>query len=140
VASNTAQTSIPVQELCLLWLLGRKDIAEQIPHSNDIFAMYTLISCCIFLKRKIRKVWRVACFMALEFIVIRMVELAHEAVDVGRCITPNVRNEESNELWRDIVKHWAMNIDLCQDLPCKVNSSNIRQTHTFNLLHNLLSP
>lgn len=46
-----------------------------------------------------------------------MVELTHEAVDVRRCITPNVRNEESNELWRDIVKHWAVNIDLCQDLP-----------------------
>lgn len=70
------------------------------------------------------------CFTALEFIVIWMVELTHEAVDVGRCVTPYVRNEESNELWRDVVKHWAVNIDLCQDLPCKVNSSNIRQSNS----------
>lgn len=69
-------------------------------------------------------------FMALEFIVIWMVELTHEAVDVGRRVTPNVRNEESNELWRDVVKHWAVNIDLSQDLPCKVNSSNIRQSNS----------
>lgn len=44
--------------------------------------------------------------------VIRMVELTHEAIDVGGCITPNVGDEESNELWGNIVKHWAMNIDL----------------------------
>lgn len=57
------------------------------------------------------------CFTASELIVIRMVELTHEAVDVRRRITPNVRNEESNELWWDIVKHWAVNVDLSQDLP-----------------------
>lgn len=70
------------------------------------------------------------CFTVLEFIVIGMVELAHQAVDVGRCVTPDVRNEESNELRRDIVKHWAVNIDFCQDLPCEVNSSNISQSNS----------
>lgn len=70
------------------------------------------------------------CFTALELIVIRMVELTHEAVDVGRRVTPNVRNEESNELWWDVIKHWAVNVDLCQDLPCKENSSNIRQSNS----------
>lgn len=70
------------------------------------------------------------CFIVLEFIVIWMVELTHEAVDVGRCITPNVRNEESNELWRDVVKHWAVNIDFCQDLPCNMNSSSISQSNS----------
>lgn len=70
------------------------------------------------------------CFPVLEFIVIWMVELAHEAVDVGRCIAPNVRNEESNELRRDVVKHWAVHIDFCQDLPCEVNSSNISQSNS----------
>lgn len=64
------------------------------------------------------------CLTVLEFIVIWMVELTHEAVDVGRCVTPNVGNEESNELRRDVVKHWAVNIDFCQDLPCEVNNSN----------------
>lgn len=70
------------------------------------------------------------CFTVSEFIVIWMVELAHEAVDVGRGIAPYVRNEESNELRRDVVKHWAVNIDFCQDLPCEVNSSNISQSNS----------
>lgn len=55
--------------------------------------------------------------MVLEFVVIWVVEFTHEAVDIGRRVTPDVRNEESNELWRDVVKHWAVNIDLGQDLP-----------------------
>lgn len=69
-------------------------------------------------------------FTASEFIVIRVVELAHEAVDVGRRVTPDVGNEESNELWRDVVKHGAVNVDFCQDLPCEVNSSNISQSNS----------
>lgn len=48
--------------------------------------------------------------------VIRMIKLTHEAIDIGGCITPNVGNEESDELRWDIVKHRAVNIDLSQDL------------------------
>lgn len=117
MACNTAQGSIRLQELCLLLLWGRKDTVLSRSPQRPIFTLCTLIRCCIFPKIKMGKVWIVPCFLVLELIVIWMVELAHQAVDVGRRVTPNVGNEESNELWRDVVKHWAMNVDLCQDLP-----------------------
>lgn len=49
--------------------------------------------------------------------IIRMVEFTHQAVDVGRCIPTNVGDKQSNELWRDVVKHGAMDTDLLQDIP-----------------------
>ena len=48
-----------------------------------------------------------------------MVEFTHQAVDVGRCIPTNVGDKQSNELWRDVVKHGAMDTDLLQDVPWK---------------------
>lgn len=49
--------------------------------------------------------------------IIRMVQLTHQAVDVGRCIPTNVGDKEGNELWGNVVKHRAMNTDFLQDVP-----------------------
>ena len=51
--------------------------------------------------------------------IVRMVEFTHQAVDVRRCIPTNVGDKQSNELWRDVVKHGAMDTDLLQDVPWK---------------------
>ena len=50
-------------------------------------------------------------------VVIRVVELTHQTVDVGRSIPANVGDKEGNELWGDVVKHRAMNADFLQDVP-----------------------
>lgn len=45
-----------------------------------------------------------------------MVQLTHQAVDVGRCIPTDVGDKQGDEFWRDVVKHWAVNADLFQDI------------------------
>lgn len=51
--------------------------------------------------------------------VIRVVELAHQSVDVGGCVSTNVGDKESNELRGHVVKHRTVNADLLQNVPCK---------------------
>lgn len=54
-----------------------------------------------------------------EDMVIRVVELAHQSVDVGGCIPTNVGDKESNELRGHVVEHRTVNADLLQNVPCK---------------------
>lgn len=51
--------------------------------------------------------------------IVRMVELTHQAVDVGRCVPTNVGDKQCNELWGHVVKHRAVNADLLQNVPWK---------------------
>lgn len=51
-----------------------------------------------------------------ELVVLRVVQLAHQAVDVGRCISPDVGDEEGDELRGNIIKHGAVSVHLRQDL------------------------
>lgn len=44
--------------------------------------------------------------------VIGVVQLAHETIDVGRSVPSNIRNEEGDKFWRNIVKDWTVNINL----------------------------
>lgn len=52
-----------------------------------------------------------------EDVVIRMVELTHQAVDVGRGVPPDVGDEQGDELWGDVVKHGAVDADFLQNVP-----------------------
>lgn len=54
-----------------------------------------------------------------EDMVVRMVELAHQAVDVGRCIPTNVGDKEGNEVRGHVVKHRTVDTDLLQNVSCK---------------------
>lgn len=56
---------------------------------------------------------------ASEDMVIRVVELAHQPVDIGWRIPTNVGDKESNELGGHIVEHRTVNVDLLQNVPCK---------------------
>lgn len=51
--------------------------------------------------------------------ILRMVELTHQAVDIGRCVPTDVGDEEGDKLRGNVVKHRAVNTDLLQNVPCK---------------------
>lgn len=51
--------------------------------------------------------------------VIRMVELAHQAVDVGWRVPTNVGDKEGNEVGGHVVKHGTVDTDLLQNVSCK---------------------
>lgn len=45
-----------------------------------------------------------------------VVKFAHQPVDVGRRMTSNIRDEQCDELRRNVIKHWTVNIHLREDL------------------------
>lgn len=51
-----------------------------------------------------------------EDVVIRMIELAHQAVDVGWCVPANVGDKEGNEVGGHVVKHRTVDADLLQNV------------------------
>lgn len=52
-----------------------------------------------------------------EDVVVGMVELTHQAVDVGRGVPADVGDEQGNELGGHVVKHRAMDTDFLQNVP-----------------------
>lgn len=56
------------------------------------------------------------CLVYLELVVLGVVQLAHQAVDVGRSISTDVGDEECDEFRGDVIKHGTVSIHLRQDL------------------------
>lgn len=52
----------------------------------------------------------------LELMVLRVVQLTHQAVDVGWRVSSDVGDEECDELWGNVIKHGAVSVHLRQDL------------------------
>lgn len=52
----------------------------------------------------------------LKFMIFWVVKFAHQPIDVRRCVTSDISDEQCDELRRNIVKHWAVNIHLREDL------------------------
>lgn len=57
-----------------------------------------------------------------EDMVIRVVELARQAVDVGRRVPTDVGDEEGNEVGGHVVKHRTVDTDLLQNVSCKTTT------------------
>lgn len=52
----------------------------------------------------------------LKFMIFWVVKFAHQPVDVRRRMTSNIRDEQCDELRRNVIKHWTVNIHLREDL------------------------
>lgn len=56
-------------------------------------------------------------FIRSQLVVLRVVQLAHQPVDVGRRVAADVGDEQRDELGWDVVEHGAVHVHLGQNLP-----------------------
>lgn len=68
----------------------------------------------------------------LEFVIIWVVKFTHKPVDVRWCMSPNVWDEESDELWWHVVKHRTVHVHLWENLTCDTQSAEKRQVKIHN--------
>lgn len=61
-----------------------------------------------------------------------MVQFTHKPVDVRRCVSPNVGDEESDELRWHVVKHRAVHVDLGENLTCHTECREKKQVKIHN--------
>lgn len=74
--------------------------------------------------------------------VLRVVELTHQPVDVRGSVAADVRDEQSDEFWRNVVEHGAVHVHLGQNLSYRNKQSKVTFActafHFVEMLYNAI--